>query len=278
MRLGLIFGIVAVVAAGALAGMLTRAPRPAQAVAAPPPPSVAIPSRVSAPAPRDYLGVVLSGESVELAPKTEGRLQSVLVKSGQHVARGAVVAELDVSSLKHALSVAQAALADAQQRLSRRTRLAAGVLSQEELANARINVVEKRGRVTELKASLADAKLRAPFDGVVAARYLDAGAMAGPTHPIVRLLGGGDARVRFAVPEGESARVSTGERARVQVKALDVPLSARVESVAPEVDAATRMVFAVARLDVPPGVAQSLTAGMVARVALDTNVGERIAP
>jgi RND family efflux transporter MFP subunit len=274
----ILLGVVAVVAAGAGAGLLTQAPRPrVQVVSAPPPQEQPRPASAVA-QPREFLGVVLSGESVDLAPKTEGRVQAVHVKVGQKIDRGTVVAEIDVRSLRQALDVAEAALGDAQQRLARRKGLAAGVLSQEELSNAKMIVLEKRGRVDELRALVADARVRAPFEGIVSARYLDAGAMAGPGHPIARLVGGsGDVRVRFALPEDEAARVAAGDRVRVTVSALDRPLPAKVESVSPEVDAAARMVFAVARLDISAELARRLSAGMVARVAIDTNVGERIA-
>jgi RND family efflux transporter MFP subunit len=274
----MLLGVLAVALAGAAVGLLTRAPHPSAAVV-PAPTEIEEPRAPSVVSlPRDFLGVVLSGESVDLAPKTEGRIQVLYVKAGQKVARGAIVAEIDVRALRQSLTVAEAALLDAQQRLARRNGLAAGVLSQEELSNAKMLVLEKRGRVDELRALVADARVRAPFDGIISARYLDSGAMAGPGHPIARLVGGtGDVRVRFALPEDQAARVSAGNRARVTVSALERPVAARVESVSPEVDAAARMVFAVARLDVSAELARRLSAGMVARVAIETNAGERVA-
>jgi RND family efflux transporter MFP subunit len=222
----------------------------------------------------DFLGVVLSGETVDVAPKIDGRLQAVRVKPGDHVQKGGVVAELDTRAARQALALAQASLVDARERLKRRSGLAEGVLSIEEISNARVMVLDKKSRVDELQALVTDAKLRAPFDGVVAQRYVDAGAMAGPTRPVVRLLGSRDARVRFAVTEESAGRITAGMRAWLTVRAFDRPLPLRVESVAPEVDTAARVIFAVARVEAPAPILRKLSDGMVGRVSIDDE-GER---
>jgi RND family efflux transporter MFP subunit len=273
MRIWLPAAIAGAIAGGGLLGVMTRpsSPQPLPQL------SPSVPSHVSKPsaAVPDFLGVVLSGTAVDLAPKAEGRVQSVLVKPGDRVVRGSVVAEIDVRALQKALALAESALADAEQRLERRSNLEAGVLSQEEVSNAKVLVLERRTRVEELRAALTDARLRAPFDGVVAARYLDAGAMAAPQRPVVRLLGSDQPRVRFAIPEAQAGRVVVGDQASVQVKTMERPLAAVVESVAPEVDSAARMIFAVARVTAPAGVTERLSAGLLASVHTGLQEGER---
>ena len=272
-RLSILLAMAAVIGAGALAGVLTRPPR-ARPLAAAAPTAVATPAALAPAARTDFLGVVLSGETVDLAPKIDGRLQAVRVKPGDRVQRGAVVAELDTRAARQALALAEASLTDARERLKRRSGLAEGVLSIEEISNARVLVLDKKARVEELRSLVTDAKLRAPFDGVVAQRYVDAGAMAGPTRPVVRLLGARDARVRFAVTEESAGRVTAGMRAWLTVKASDRPLPLRVESVAPEVDTAARVIFAVARVEAPAPILRKLSDGMVGRVSIDDE-GER---
>jgi multidrug resistance efflux pump len=99
--------------------------------------------------------------------------------------------------------------------------------------------------------------------------------MAGPARPILRLVGGNDVRVRFAIPEEQTGSVTAGMPAHLELKSQAQPLAAVVESVAPEVDAAARMTFAVARVVLPPRAAARLAAGMVARVQLDSDDNER---
>jgi RND family efflux transporter MFP subunit len=265
-----------VVASGALVGILTRAPRLDSGVV--PSPRDAEPGAATVEgesAPRDFLGVVLTGQDVDVAPRVEGRVLVVLVKPGDRVRKNQPLAHMDVHAARDSLRLAEATLADAQARLARRTGMAAGVLSQEEISNAAALVLERRARVGELRALINDAAVRAPFDGAVSTRFLDPGAMAGPARPILRVVGGNDVRVRFAIPEERTGNVTAGMRAHLQLASQAQPLLAVVESVAPEVDAAARMTFAVARVELPSRAAARLAAGMVAHVQVDSDDNER---
>ena len=52
--------------------------------------------------------------------------------------------------------------------------------------------------------------LRAPFDAVVVARYVDTGAAVDPTIRVVRLARVGPPLVRFAVPASEGEGILVG--------------------------------------------------------------------
>lgn len=279
MRFSFWLAIAAVMIAGALAGLLTRARRapPPAPIAAGDAPTITAPTEPpTAMAARDFLGVVLTGQDVDVAPRVEGRVASVAVKPGDQVHRGQIVAVMDVRATRQSLRLAAAALADAEQRLARRTGMVEGVLSQEEIANARVLVLERRGRVSELRAAVEDASVRAPFDGAVAACFLEGGAIAGPSRPILRVVGASrDVRIRFAIPEELAGTVSIGAHARMVVKSLRDPLPIVVDSVAPEVDSAARVIFAVARLQSGGGAMPTLAAGMVARVLVGGGSHER---
>jgi RND family efflux transporter MFP subunit len=275
MRVLLWLGLGGVVAVSGLAGILTRPPRVAPLAGASAAPVDDTTAAATPAPPSEFLGVLLIGQDVDVAPKVEGRVQSVAAKAGMRVRRGAVLAQMDVRAAKATLRLAEASLADANERLARRSGMVAGVLSQEEISNAQEMVLERRSRVEELRALIRDADVRAPFDGVVSARFLDPGAIAGPLRPIVRLVGGDEVRVRFAIPEEQTGTVAPGMRARLRLPSLAEPLAAVVDSVAPEIDSAARMSFAVARVHAPTEAVARLSAGMVGRVVVDRNGGER---
>src|SRR4051812_16415 len=67
-----------------------------------------------------FVGVLLAGESVDIEPRSEGRIDEVLVKPGDRVLRGAPIARLDVRAIVHQLAIARAALAGASHRYTRR--------------------------------------------------------------------------------------------------------------------------------------------------------------
>jgi RND family efflux transporter MFP subunit len=229
------------------------------------------------PARQRFLGVILAGEAVELSSRVDARVDSILVRPGDRVSRGAAVAQLDVRALRHELAVAEAAMREAQQRFARRANLSRAVISREELVEAKTQIVEKTARVKQLRESIQDARLIAPFDGVVATRYFEPGSVAPAGRPIVRLIGNEATRIRFAVPEQQATQVSVGMRLRVELETLNGPLSGVVENVAPEVETASRMIFVIGRVAVPERLKQRISSGLEAHVsAADFADGELV--
>ncbi len=247
----------------------------------PPPEGPRGSEHVSAPPPtaHAYLGVVLALGSADIAPRFAGRLKEVAVRLGDHVSAGSVIAVLDEPTLRNDLRVAEAALrtasveqalaavelSEAEERLTRSKALSAAALSSgEELATARFQQQRTSTRVEAARAQLAehqtqvdrlrqdneDAVVRAPFDGIIAARFADPGTNVAASTPIVRLISAREFIVRFAVPNNEITAVSIGSRARICVGDHGAVLYGTVDKIAPEIDAASRMVFVEARL--PP--------------------------
>jgi RND family efflux transporter MFP subunit len=239
---------------------------PAALVASTPAPRA--PAIHAAPDP-GFVGVVVAGEWVEVEAKVEGRVQELLVKPGDRVARGAPLARLDVATTLHELAIARAALVEAQRRFARRRKLArSGVISAEEIDTARRELLQERARVRKLEAARTEASVTAPVAGTVVERHLAAGALAGPGRPILRLLGEGAPQVRFAIPEEQAAAITAGSLVNVRVGPQRLPVRGRVVGVAPEVDTSSRMVFASAALEQVTGSPQALSTGVIARVFL----------
>jgi len=252
-----------------------------------------------------FLGVVIPEEALELTPPIAGRLRSVHVKVGDSVSEDSVLAELDTRALQQDLATAQAAfqsaradqqaaelsLAQAKERLARREdpkQLLLGALSEEELATARhehrlagarlevlrAKAEEQGTRVARLQQDIAETQLRAPFSGVVSGRFMDPGARAEPGKVILQLLRRGKTQVRFAIPEHEVQHVSQGQFVQVKVPEQGQSFTGRVVSLAPEVDTASRMVFALAELDAPAP-HSPLLSGAVVRVLVLPAVAQR---
>ena len=245
---------------------------------------------------KGFLGVIVAHETVDLVPKAPGRIKELLVRLGDKVQRDAVVATMDAAAARQELAMAEASLraseaefekatleaSQASERARRREPEAANgqhLFSKEEVSDAefqermagprvrtaRAAVAEKAARVKQLRATLSDLELRAPFDGTVSARYLDPGAVVGPTTPIVRLINPDDLWVRFAIPEERANGVVPNQHVRIAIENL-AEVTGVVEKVAPEVDAASRMIIAEAKLDLPADWKGRLRSGQVARV------------
>jgi RND family efflux transporter MFP subunit len=253
----------------------------------------------SSPAPRGerLLGVVLATGVVELRAPFDGMVDQLGVQPGDQVPSGALLAAMSLAPLRNnermdqaLLEQAEAALnraelesGEATERLQRYLQSPPGALSVDELtsakyqqrlaatrvATARAQIRERQAALAQVRQHLAEAELRAPFDCVVSARYLDPGARVQAGTPLLRVIQAGGFRVRFALPEDVSARATPGRTVSILLPALGRELPGRVESVSPEVDTPSRMVFAVATL---LSTDTTVRAGMVARVSLDSDV------
>jgi RND family efflux transporter MFP subunit len=282
---------------GALLGTRLTAARTALPTPASVPsgPSVAA-ARDDAEAKKGFVGVVFAKQQVDLESMVEARVLTVPVQLGDRLKAGDKVATLDVESIQRDLASAQAAVKAAQadahsakvdwaaahDKAARAEKLAkaSDSISEEELESFRFNergaaakldsararVDESMRAVDKIRTLLQTAAITATFDGVVAQRYVDPGTVVGPGRPIVRIISGDDVWVRFAVPEDQVGGVSVGGCVEATVPSLKMSTRGKVETIAPQIDAASRMLVVEARLIVPPAWQGRLPVGVAARV------------
>lgn len=234
-------------------------------------------------------------EVAELAAQQTGRLEAVDAQLGERVQKGAILARVDAAQLRRQIdeAVAQvnaaradekrvaAEIAAAQVELERGERLVAErlIASQElDARKARTAVLaaesqavaaraeQSAARAALLREQLREASLRAPFDGAVAARHLDPGALVQPGTPVLRLVKSGPLRVRFRVPERDLSRVRVGQAIAVATQATGGHRYAgEVTRLSPEISAQDRMLAVEGVLREEP---ELLRTGMHAEVLL----------
>jgi RND family efflux transporter MFP subunit len=245
-----------------------------------------------------FVGVVVAGQAVDIAPKMSGRLQALHVKVGERLAANALIATLDTALIRQELKMGEAKLrvaraeeekasaefAQARDNLATLNGLqSAGHISTKELSGAqyqekvaaaaleaaRAHVAEAQANVAQRRESLAQAYVRAPYAGTVSERYLDPGSMVTPSTSIIRLISADDLRVRFAVREELAGTVALGMAVNVEVIALNAILNGAIENIAPEVDIASRHLLAEAKLEpLPEGFKRTIPSGLEARVSV----------
>jgi membrane fusion protein (multidrug efflux system)/multidrug efflux system membrane fusion protein len=99
-------------------------------------------------------------------------------------------------------------------------------------------------------------------------QYRNAGALVGPTVPIVRLISGDVLWVRFAVPAADADALALDAPVAVDVADLEIPLRGTVREIAPEVDPASRRIFVEAELHLSDERRSRVRSGMNAWVRL----------
>lgn len=221
-----------------------------------------------------YVGVVVAGQEAELGAELGGEVVRVFKEPGASVKQGEPLLQLaavsvlgarqlayaqaleDRSAIRSAELAAQSA-ADQVERMSR----AEAAYSERDLHKAQSDAASAAAELERLKATaalhrathgreLARASkqlVRAPFDGVLSARFVDRGDFTSPGQALAKVVDG-TRFVRFALPEREHARLQSGALVQVVSAGSDLPLMATVVDVDPELDAAAAVGFARAAL------------------------------
>lgn len=229
-----------------------------------------------------YAGEIRAREESALAFRVGGHLVERRVDVGDHVRRGDVLAVLDPGDLQAQARAAQAELAAAEAQLhrARADQARYATLGRDQLVSRstvdaqNAAAAAAQGQVNAARAGLVVARnqaaytqLRAPRDGVIAARQAEAGQVIGAGQPVFQLAADGGREVAFAVAENAVRTIRPGQALQVELWSQpDSRVPARVREVAPAADPVTRTYAVRASL---VGDAAGVELGQSARVYFD---------
>lgn len=245
----------------------------------------------------------LVADAADISAFYAGRLVAVHVRVGSTVEKGAVLAELDPVDAKEqiAQAKAQAKAAEAEERRARverdaamaevarleplaRDRLVAEIeIDRQRARAASLGVAveaaaaagaEARARVTLLERRIVESKVRAPFAGRIAERYVDPGTIVSAGARLVRLVDTSSLRARFEVPEQDVPSIAKGTRVRIVTKAdpSGQGVDATVTGIGSEVIRERRVAIAEAKIENPPA---GWLPGMYAEAIVDRRTIEQ---
>lgn len=279
MRIGACAWMAVAVVAGALAGCGDRQ----QAPAPPRPVLVAHPQDAGAAAGAEaYPGEVRARQESTLSFRVGGNLVQRRVDVGDAVRAGQVLAELDPGDLRLQAEAARAQANAAQAELRRagaeRARLQAlladRLVSRSAYDQADTAYRAAAGQADAARANLDVARnqagytlLRAPRDGVIAARQAEAGQVLAAGQPVFTLAGDAGREIAIALPEARIRDVRVGQPALVELwNTPGARLPGRIREIAPAADPQARTY--AARVALEGDAAAAVDLGQSARVYL----------
>jgi len=195
-------------------------------------------------------GRVEALRSAAIATRVMGAITRVYVQVGDKVKQGQLLVAISGQDLdaKKAQADAQigaatAAADNARKDLDRYTNLyARQSATPSELDNATLRYKAAAANLTaanqlrkEVDASIAYTRLTAPFDGVVTTRTADEGSLANPGMSLLTVEQSGALRVTATVAENDVARIRTGSKVRLSIRAAGL----ETEGVVTEVGASS---------------------------------------
>ncbi len=199
-----------------------------------------------------------------LAAEVAGSVETVKVELGDRVSGGQLLATIDERSLEQAVVEAEAFLRQAWLQLERAENLF------ERKAITRANLLDAttahdvaQARLASAKLMLEKARVRAPWSGRIASRFIEPGSYVGPGSPLFDLVDDRTVIARALAPEADVPYLRRGSEVAIGIDALGRTVRGRIERLGAALDAATRTLAVEVELDNRAG---ELVPGMVARM------------
>jgi membrane fusion protein (multidrug efflux system) len=214
------------------------------------------------------VGTLAPVRGVDVTTEIAGLVREVRFKSGDEVKAGQVLFELNADTDVAQLRSLQASADLAATTLKRdKLQLAAQAISQAQVDSDEADLKSKQALVAQQKATVDKKTIRAPFAGKLGITSINPGQYLNPGDKLVTLQTIDTVYVDFFVPQKQLSQLSIGQKLNLTSDAWPgVGFAAKVTSISPKVDSATRNVQVQATV---PNAKRQLLPGMFANVSLE---------
>lgn len=222
----------------------------------------------------EVTGQVTAVAQATLSSQIQSTVEELLVREGTVVKKGQTLVVLDSRDLREELARAQAEAENARAHLARMKQLyGEDAVSKQEKENAdrtfKVAEASRRAALTKVSYTV----VTAPFDGVITEKKIEAGEIASPGQPLLKMEDPQRLRLEATVAEGDLQALSRGATIPVMIDALGPKtLSGIVAQILPTGDPATHT-FLV-KVELPP--TSGLRTGMFGRMLVDKGTGQTL--
>ncbi|MCS6302054.1 MAG: efflux RND transporter periplasmic adaptor subunit [Nitrospira sp.] len=159
-----------------------------------------------------------------LSSRIQGTIDKLLVREGVKVSKGQLLIQLDSRDLEADLARADAEVENTKVQLDRMNQLyAQDAVSKQEMENAIRSYKVAEANRKAVEAQLSYTAVRAPFDGIITEKKVEAGELASPGQPLLKMEDPQRLRLEATVAEGDLKSLSRGDKIPVTIDALGRP-------------------------------------------------------
>ena len=217
----------------------------------------------------DVIGTVRARTSAVVSTRIPGSIGMLLVREGDHVKKGQLLAQLDAQENQATAAAAAAGIDESRRGVDEalaRKRLADSTFerfrsllaeqavtrqefdvrqSEKDLAAQGVFRAESRLRQAlegaKAAAKMADyTRIFAPISGIIARKQADLGATVFPGQPLMTIEDDGNYQLELALPENAATVVKPGLPLQVTLDAIGITVAARIAEVVPAADPVSR--------------------------------------
>lgn len=210
-------------------------------------------------------GNVATKQNLVLTPEMSGILTKVLVKEGQNVSKGQLLATIDDGGMSQQRAQLAIQVDLAKTTFERQKRLWDQKIGSEmQYLQSKSNYESQLAALNQINKQLAKTRIIAPFSGVIDDVITEAGNVVAPGQsPIVRIVNLSDMYIEVDVPERYLANVTKDAKVDVNFPVLNASISTKVRQTGSFINPANRT-FKVeiglpdSKLDIKPNLTAKL--------------------
>ncbi len=260
--IALLAGLVAV----ALTSSCRREPATAAEVALPTVRvQVAAVQRVSLPVIFETTGTVRAVQRATVAARLSGTIATLSLRLGDTVRAGDVLLTISAADVSARVVQVRAQLAQVERELTReRGLLATGAGTKDNVKLLEDRLAQTQASLREAETLLDYATVRAPFNGTIARKHVEAGDFASAGAPLVQIDGRDAFEIEVGLPESLAAPLAVGNTLQVETMPGGLRFHATIAEISSASDSVARS--RTAKLTVPTGT--QVSPGQFSRVFL----------
>ncbi|MEE0235709.1 MAG: efflux RND transporter periplasmic adaptor subunit [Bacteroidales bacterium] len=170
-----------------------------------------------------YVGEINASGSAVISSNHSGILEAIHVHQGSQVKQGEVLAEVVSKNVRTSYEIAHATLRQAEDGYERVKKVhESGTVPDVKLVEIETQLAKAVAAARSSEESLEECKIKAPFNATVSEVLVEQGIHIAPGAPILKVVDLSTIEVSIPVPEGEIGRIKIGQKALIDVPALNI--------------------------------------------------------
>lgn len=215
----------------------------------------------------EVLGSVDSDENVKLGSQAGGSVTRVLVKVGDKVRKGQLLAETDNAALATSMQEVKTQQALAKTVFEKQERLwKQNIGSEIQYLNAKTNLEALNNRLATLGSQLALSRIVSPINGTVDVVDIKPGQVIAPGMPVIGVINKSQLKLKAELAEGYISKVKKGDRVLVNIPDAGIEFETKIKYAGQAINQLNRT-FNI-EMAVDKKYFDQLAPNMVARVAI----------
>lgn len=170
-----------------------------------------------------YVGEINASGSAVISTNHAGILESINVHQGTDVKRGDILAEVTSKNVIASYEISHATLRQAEDGYERVQKVhKSGTVADVKLVEIETQLAKATAAAKSSEEAMEECRVKAPFNGTISEVLVEQGIQVGPGTPLFKLVDLSTIEVAIPVPEGEIGKIKVGQKALIDVPALNI--------------------------------------------------------